>query len=139
MCGMCRESDLLMKIKTSDLTGKALNYAVAVSEGFKVHKNATLNGKLKQGFWVDGYNSGKAPWLELNWLNYCVAWSYGGPIIEREKLDIEWVTASLCRASCEWLDEDFFEGFGPTPLIAAMRCLVSKKLGPEVEIPGELL
>ena len=68
-----------------------------------------------------------------------MAWSYGGPIIEREKLDFEWVTASLCRASYEWLDEDFFESFGPTPLIAAMRCYVASKLGEEVEIPGELL
>ena len=28
--------------------------------------------------------------------------------------------------------------FGPTPLIAAMRCYVSGKLGDEVDIPEEL-
>lgn len=29
--------------------------------------------------------------------------------------------------------------YGPTPLIAAMRCYVASKLGDEVEIPEELL
>jgi hypothetical protein len=29
--------------------------------------------------------------------------------------------------------------YGPTPLIAAMRCYVASKLGDEVEIPAELL
>ena len=28
--------------------------------------------------------------------------------------------------------------FGPTPLIAAMRCYVASKLGDEVEVPEEL-
>lgn len=27
---------------------------------------------------------------------------------------------------------------GPTPLVAAMRCLVASRLGDEVEIPDEL-
>ena len=30
------------------------------------------------------------------------------------------------------------ESFGPTPLIAAMRCYVTSKLGDEVEIPEAL-
>jgi len=29
--------------------------------------------------------------------------------------------------------------FGPTPLIAAMRCFVASKLGDEVDVPEELL
>jgi hypothetical protein len=29
--------------------------------------------------------------------------------------------------------------FGPTPLIAVMRCYVALKLGDEVEIPEELI
>jgi hypothetical protein len=28
--------------------------------------------------------------------------------------------------------------YGPTPLIAAMRCYVTSKLGDEVEVPDEL-
>ena len=32
-----------------------------------------------------------------------------------------------------------WNGAGPTPLIAAMRCLVTSKLGSEIEVPDELL
>ena len=31
------------------------------------------------------------------------------------------------------------EAFGPTPLIAAMRCFVASKLGDEVEVPNEIV
>ena len=31
-----------------------------------------------------------------------------------------------------------WNGAGPTPLIAAMRCIVASRLGDEVEIPEEL-
>lgn len=33
----------------------------------------------------------------------------------------------------------FFRSYGPTLLIAAMRCYVASKLGDEVEVPDELL
>lgn len=29
-------------------------------------------------------------------------------------------------------------GYGPTPLIAAMRCYVASKLGDEVDVPDEM-
>ena len=46
----------------------------------------------------------------------------------------------------EWTGEDWMayirhdeEYFGPTPLIAAMRCYVASVLGDEVEVPDETL
>jgi len=60
-------------------------------------------------------------------------WSQGGPIIEREKMTLEW-TGENWMAYIRHDDEYF----GPTPLIAAMRCYVASKLGDEVEIPEEL-
>lgn len=139
---MCRESDLFMKIKTAELTGKALNYAVAVAEGYTVRNNPTFDGKRKSGFWVEVKKPKAAPWLELNWLNYCVAWSYGGPIIERERIQVVfrvtdgngggyWEAANLFT--------DTYGYSGATPLLAAMRCYVASKLGTEVEIPYALL
>ena len=65
-------------------------------------------------------------------------WAQGGPTIEREKIATEWTPNNEWRACIEWLDEPTYEGFGPTPLIAAMRCYVASKLGDEVEIPKEL-
>lgn len=92
-----------MKIKTSELTGAALDWAVAKCEGIR-------KPDLVGGF--DGIGNYSEPWEPST------NWSQGGPIIEREAAQ--------------------YECFGPTPLIAAMRCYVASKLGDEVEIPDEL-
>ena len=68
-------------------------------------------------------------------------WKQGGALIERERITLD------LYESGEWLaqiwgdditDSDF-EECGPTPLIAAMRCYVSSRMGDEVEVPEELL
>lgn len=65
-------------------------------------------------------------------------WAQGGPIIERE--DISILRCFGCwRAEKENYDHDTeWVGQGPTPLIAAMRCYVARKLGEIVEVPKEL-
>lgn len=40
-------------------------------------------------------------------------------------------------AASWWFDGS--QGFGPTPLVAAMRAYVKGKLGVEVDVPEELL
>lgn len=117
-----------MKVKTSELTGAALDWAVAKCEG-KEAAQIKFNGPVHL-FRKVGYDP--MPWQPST------DWAQGGPIVEREMLDVEWTTSSLCRASYDWLDEAFFEGFGPTPLIAAMRCYVASKMGGEIDIPKEL-
>jgi hypothetical protein len=63
----------------------------------------------------------------------CV-WAQGGPIIEREGINLDRVTDALWEATImgEWTED------GPTPLIAAMRCYVGSQLGNEMEIPEEI-
>jgi hypothetical protein len=121
-----------MKIKTSELTGKPLDYAVAVCEG-------------GTGFIYDGITmcfeiNNKTRVLAAGWtvgMNYCPSndWSTGGPIIEREGIELSLI-------SNYWEAMIAFSGKepqkGPTPLIAAMRCYVASKLGDEVEVPEEL-
>jgi len=82
-------------------------------------------------------------------------WAQGGPIIEREHIaisyDSEWVydpnnvdpedepdNGDRWYAEVRSSSHNFIGGYGPTPLIAAMRCYVASKLGDEVEIPEEL-
>jgi len=110
-----------MKIKTSDLIAPALDWAVSAARG----------------------DSDIHP--------YSTDWGDGGPIIEREGIfpsltDIERhddfsVTFSRnfqARTPAQYLDH--CEGsYGPTPLIAAMRCFVASKLGDEVDVPEELV
>lgn len=105
-----------MKIKTSELTGAALDWAVNQIEECCDDPCAPL---------------------------FSTDWEQGGPIIEREEISISREFASSRVEWAAWTpapirdDAEAF-GYGPTPLIAAMRCYVSSKLGDEVEIPEEL-
>jgi hypothetical protein len=76
-------------------------------------------------------------------------WSQGGPIIEREKINLEWWHTDQLWHSCmnerlqydgqgEFIEGSDFHLSGPAPLIAAMRCYVASNLGNEVEIPDVL-
>jgi hypothetical protein len=72
-----------------------------------------------------------------------IDWSQGGPIIERIKgfefkQWLESKPATCCEAHIHNYEGDWVQ-FGPTPLIAAMRCFVVSRLGNEVEVPEELL
>ena len=115
-----------MKMKTSELTGAALDWAVA-----KCEDTITADGY----FLVDQMRRPHPAF-------YSTDWAQGGPIIERE----------LCElVKCKSGDKVWWEAIsglentpshaiatGTTPLIAAMRCCVASKLGDEVEIPEEL-
>jgi len=115
-------------MKTSELTGVNLDLAVALCNGI-VDK------------WFDSGH------LTVNGEIYSPStdWSQGGPIIEREGIAIDcircgvnidsWQAGSITAGDDNW---DSGVQYGPTPLIAAMRCYVSSKLGDEVEIPEGL-
>jgi hypothetical protein len=122
-----------MKIKTSDLTGAALDWAVA-----KI---------TNPQWWDDGYMDGD-PRAALDMddgTTYTPStdWSQGGPIIEREKIEL----SCGCDGPGTWrawpdhmiYDPNVGGRNGPTPLVAAMRCYVATKLGDTVSIPNELI
>ena len=112
-----------MKIKTSELTDAALDWAVDQAWG------ATMSTED----WLYRYKF-------LEGERYSSDWEYGGPIIEREKISMN---SDYNGAHTDpWVAETFSGGIqqaGPTPLIAAMRCYVASKLGDEVGVPDELL
>jgi len=112
-------------MKTSELTDAALDWAVTMAENW-----AGADFEVKP---------------------YSTDWAQGGPIIEREELSIEpqytagglecWVAYGH---NLRYDDHgNYIQGsdnrqYGPTPLIAAMRCYVASKLGDEVDVPEEL-
>jgi hypothetical protein len=112
-----------MKVKTSELAGIQLDWAVAKAEGISLTYNFpgyayTPPGKRTLYKWTPTTN-----------------WKQGGPIIEREHMDLSYRYGGREDWS-SWTDERQEEVYeGPTPLIAAMRCYVASKLGDEVEIP----
>ena len=119
-----------MKIKTSELTGAALDWAVAKCEGedYCAHDGA--------------YGIGNA----FEATRYSTDWAQGGPIIERECICIHqrmgetawWADYANPQVKPEGTGHRFLFKQAPTPLIAAMRCYVASKLGDDVEVPEGL-
>jgi hypothetical protein len=73
-------------------------------------------------------------------------WHNSGDIVIREAIGTVpvWQTASgTVGGGGEWIWKAFmnspgrFEYLGPTPQVAAMRCYVASRMGPEVDIPEE--
>jgi hypothetical protein len=97
-------------MKTSELTGAALDWAVAMAENW-----AGADFEVKP---------------------YTTSWAHGGPIIEREGISInshldgyEWFARDYWGMN---------EQAAEKPLVAAMRCYIANKLGDTVEIPDQL-
>lgn len=119
------------KIKTSDLTGAALDWAVAKCEG-RTDVRVDEDGAL----------------VAQHDFDYSTDWAQGGPLIEREGISLTLRTGiAAADGECHWeatytddqADElwDVF-GVGETALIAAMRCYVVSKLGAIVDVPEGL-
>ena len=128
-------------MKTSDLTGPALDWAVAMAEGDKVFRprvGRPTDWDKADDRWVVRAQVANVAWFADYTYNPSANWSQGGPIIERERISISteengW-SANICAPRY-----GLSLGFGPTPLIAAMRCYVASRLGDTIDIPEELL
>ena len=115
-------------MKTAELTGAALDLAVATCEGL-VDENGWIALEIFTA--SRGYGANR----------FSTNWAQGGPIIEREKVHLfqqestgEWTATIARERMVGWR----IISYGPTPLIAAMRCYVASKLGDEVDVPEEL-
>ncbi len=142
-----------MKIRTQELIGPALDWAVAQSEGLPLKLDPMgfrehYPDSIEAGWWVwyganqglvvghrtlhRGRDQGYSPSTD---------WAQGGPIIEREELHWGFGGMRDGKRNCLGLKRGYWQKptLGPTPLIATMRCYVIFKLGDEVEVPDELL
>lgn len=109
-------------MKTSELQGAALDWAVAKAEGFEPFTDGIS--------WIVD-DSGTYKQLP----KYSADWAQGGPIIERERIELR------DYGGDQWAAYDHLHPVqtGPTPLIAAMRSYVASKLGDEIELPESYL
>lgn len=148
-------------MKTTDLIGPALAWAVGVAEGYELSLygvDPSIRARVP-GLGVH------APWRPDTY------WNQGGPIIEREGISTVWCDDDYgtdARGFCNnmrnpvWASTTGQHGadesygpqgdnwgrsynidadeavYGPTHLIAAMRCYVASKLGAEIDVPPEL-
>jgi hypothetical protein len=116
-------------LKVSELSGAALDWAVAKCEGRQE---------------PEVVNNFAVAWYTWPNTHYSTDWAQGGPIIEREGISIRYSEKDARGAWYAVLGPNRFlspdhEGSGPTPLIAAMRCYVASKLGDDVDVPLPLI
>lgn len=135
-----------MKIKTSELTGPALDWAVAKAEGLKPHA-------MVERDYGQAAHRPLNRWAAINLtpvghdvFSPSTDWAQGGPIIEREQIhtyfdpECMWADVPAPAVWVAWINCGGMRRWhGRTLLIAAMRCFVASRLGDEVGVPKELL
>lgn len=132
-------------MKTTELSGAALDWAVAKCEGADVGI-ISPRWVVKASYSVFNTRRLLCPLEEGGeFYSPSTIWEQGGPIIESEEIGIR--VNRPCSAGREWEASPSITakgaggrwGYGSSPLIAAMRAYVASKLGDEIEIPDELL
>lgn len=122
-------------MKTSELTGAALDWAVAKAEGADMSWD-----EVAEDFFMGMHHD----LCFLKEFKPSTDWVQGGPIIEREHLGVCYYHEADGWEVPNWAAwrtdiDDRVQIMGETALIAAMRCVVTKVLGAEVDVPEELL
>lgn len=114
-------------MKVSELSSPELDYWVAKAEGFEcslvpADDNCPAYCEVKD---IDGWHE----WSPS------IDWSIGGPIIERERIDVSYDVLGSTYDGVSWVaehPENTREYWGNTSLIATMRAYVASKFGEEV-------
>lgn len=125
-----------MNVNTQCLHGPALDWAVAQAQG-------DGRGDRYLQFWNQGGDK-RYTYCEIM-SSPSIYWDQGGPIIEKDEIYVRPTGDTAKWEAYVWgvnnvtkLENFIHHQYGATPLIAAMRCFVTKYLGQEVKIPDEL-
>lgn len=125
-----------VEVSTQDLSGAALDWAVAKAEGVSVvtdPNSPSYRQMVEDAEAINGW--------------YCYSpsadWSQGGPLIEKYGVDLSAPPCIDRNREIGWQarpdDGATHWHSGETALIAAMRCIVASVLGDTVSVPKELL
>lgn len=139
-----------MKVKTAELSGRALDWAVCLATGDYEMTDipADINGEnsgrilapigiLKSGFQLPPKGKLSACYFIRNYHNN---WTLYGPLIEKFKVCVDWNTCNIDSDydSEPWMSEAIGSeeiNYGSTPQIAICRAVVASNLGDEVDFP----
>ena len=131
----------MKKVKVSEATNLQLDWM-----GAKCESQATPSGMSNAEVLL--YRSvATNAWMypKTRGIAYSTDWAQGGPIIGRERVNIQFCRDLRYRnglyihASAHTnMYHGYWRGDHDHPLVAAMRCYVASKLGDEVEVPEEL-
>jgi hypothetical protein len=121
-------------INVSEASGQTLDWLVAKCEEQRGVKFGTgFSGEM---LLLDEHEFGHR-------LDYSTNWARGGPIVNQMLVDglqlkLNEYPRGECTKFVASLPTPTVFNFGPTPLIAAMRCYCVSRLGNTAEVPDEL-
>ncbi|WP_332729290.1 phage protein NinX family protein [Pseudomonas sp. ESBL2] len=128
----------LIEVRVSNLIGAALDWAVAMAEGYKQDTENHLTIISPRGVFTSVSTRGASEGFGFR---PSTNWDQGGPLIDKHNGSIHHnphLEDSSCRYSAGpagagiWL-------YGQTALVAFYRSLVLTKLGDTVQVPKELM
>lgn len=120
----------LIEVKTADLAGEALGWAVGKAEGLDVYPEPP------------GYNG--VPWrvfarcqgeaiVHTKRYNPWEDWALAGALVDKHRVCLDFKCGLWSALSDEWVVGC------PTPPIAICRAVVAAKLGDTVQVPKDLM
>lgn len=113
------------EVKTANLIGSALDWAVAQVEGITYNPNY---------LGVSDFRGPKPVYSSISNYSPSTDWSKGGPLIDK-------CITALNQSGTEtwWAHCEDRLGLGPSALIAACRAIAAAKLGDTVSVPARLM
>lgn len=126
----------LIEVKTADLVGEALGWAVGMAEGLELemeppHYNTSWRVFARHRYTVTEQAKRFNPWED---------WAVGGPLLQKHNVSLH----------CPHKDWDYWAAWitengkdvahgADLPLPAACRAIVAHKIGDTVQVPKELM
>ncbi len=135
----------LIEVKTADLAGEALGWAVGMAEGLTLHLEPPQYGN---GWRVFAIYRGEAT-ERCERYNPWEAWALGGPLIEKYQIALVPEAHDGMEGtelSERWFGDVYYSGGDQyttehcsTALIAACHAVVATVFGDTVQVPKELI
>ena len=121
----------MAKIKTGDLTGPALDWAVQEIE----YQRMVAEGEHVKQWVLDDHRAGSCS------AHYSTDWLWGGPLLNQHKISrtIDHSGLWIAYAGYNLNDEQRHMQCDRSELVAGLRCLVALNLGEVVDVPEEML
>lgn len=126
----------LIKVKTADLVGEQLGWAVGKAEGLDVLLAPPIYGNPWRVF---VRYTGEVTIREVRY-NPWDDWALGGPLIEKHMVSLH-CPQSTDDVWAGWVitDKGEFCQAGDSALIASCRAIVAARLGDTAQVPKELM